>query len=275
MQNRNSKIQLISFLAAICVIWWHCYCGSTIERWIIPFCYWAVPWFFGVSGYFIVGSSDKRSSWGFVKSKIYSLLFPYVLWCLLGVGVFALCSSEPITLSLADIFALNSHTQPMYNKPLWYIRALMIFSAITMVVLSFLSIVRMRKGFLRVALFSALFLIIYVGLVKMGASIGPDSSALYFVAGAVASSLMEVARQKLFISKKNSIAIAIIALLVAAVFRGVWFATGHSFSAEGQGGVVLGNLSTIFVIVALIYASALISDGALARIASWQGGGGY
>lgn len=26
--QRNQKIEIISFMAMLCVVWWHCYCGS-------------------------------------------------------------------------------------------------------------------------------------------------------------------------------------------------------------------------------------------------------
>jgi hypothetical protein len=46
-------------------------------------------------------------------------------------------------------------------------------------------------------------------------------------------------------------AIGIIFLLVFIATRGYWFMTGHSFSASGAGGNILGNISTLSLIIAI------------------------
>lgn len=58
------KLRIISFLAMLGVLWWHCFCGSGIEVYFMPVaCYWAVPFFFFSSGVFLQASARKYS-WG-------------------------------------------------------------------------------------------------------------------------------------------------------------------------------------------------------------------
>lgn len=53
--NLGQRIRVISFFATWSVVVWHCYCGSQVENWLIPVvCFWSVPWFFLVSGYFLL-----------------------------------------------------------------------------------------------------------------------------------------------------------------------------------------------------------------------------
>ena len=83
--QRNKKIEIISFMAMLCVVWWHCYCGSQVERWFIPgVCVWSVPWFFFLSGVLFRRTLDTKGRGEVVASKVRSLLIPYILWCAIG-----------------------------------------------------------------------------------------------------------------------------------------------------------------------------------------------
>lgn len=85
MRGHNKKIALISFMAMVCVVWWHCFCGSQIERWFVPsFCVWSVPWFFFVSGVMFRRTVELKSYRKILSSKVRSLLIPYIVWC--GIG---------------------------------------------------------------------------------------------------------------------------------------------------------------------------------------------
>ena len=86
--RRNKKIELISFMAMLCVVWWHCYCGSSIEQWFIPgFCVWSVPWFFFLSGVLFRKTLETKTYRVVVSSKVRSLLIPYIIWCVIGVAI--------------------------------------------------------------------------------------------------------------------------------------------------------------------------------------------
>lgn len=86
--RRNQKIEIISFMAMLCVVWWHCYCGSQVERWFIPgFCVWSVPWFFFLSGVLFRRTLDSKDYGSVIASKIRSLLVPYIIWCAIGVVI--------------------------------------------------------------------------------------------------------------------------------------------------------------------------------------------
>ena len=85
---KNTKISVISFMAMVCVVWWHCYCGSSVERWFIPgFCVWSVPWFFFLSGVLFRRTLESKTFAAVVESKVRSLFIPYILWCAVGASV--------------------------------------------------------------------------------------------------------------------------------------------------------------------------------------------
>ena len=89
--SASLKARIISFLAMLAVVAWHCYCGSQLERWFIPaFCVWAVPWFFFLSGALFRKTLDSKGYVAIVVQKIHSLLIPYILWCGIGAVVTSL-----------------------------------------------------------------------------------------------------------------------------------------------------------------------------------------
>lgn len=91
-QDISERIRLLYFIAACVVVSIHCSIEtSTIGFWqgkYMKYCTkWAVPFFFFMSGVFA-----RNSSWnsidGFIrvaKKKVYSLIFPYGLWCVIGI----------------------------------------------------------------------------------------------------------------------------------------------------------------------------------------------
>ena len=257
---KNLRIAFISFLAMWAVVVWHCYCGSSVERWFLPiFCYWSVPWFFVISGYYLLASFDKRNIDKFIVNKFWSLFMPYLLWCMIGILFFYIFSPHEISLNLNDIFALGDVTQPKYNKPLWYVRALLILNVIGLCILVPLRYFRVEHGLLRLALFTCFFLVLVFLVQKFGLTIGPGSSAFYFLCGIWCSYLMKSILKNFM--TQHLMLITIVALIMAMLFRGIWFSRGYSFYSSG--GSFIGNLATVFFIIMLVGAVCLIKKSNL------------
>lgn len=236
------------------VVAWHCYCGSSIEKWFIPiFCYWSVPWFFLVSGFFFVTSYEKRGMPAFALSKFKSLFVPYVVWCVIGFLVFTIISPIPVDGSIVSIFAIGEDPSPAFNPPLWYIRALLIFTVIGGVALYLMSRVRIHDAFWKMTGFCILFCMAYGLLKRVGVRAGVGSAPAYFLAGII---LQRLAVSRHLSRIRNLVVlhagkIGTVAIILAIVLRAIWFMQGHSFSSLGQGGVIVNNLSALAFIIAI------------------------
>lgn len=112
----------------------------------------AVPMFFIYSGYFFFkGKECRLRTWyNKMKTRLHTLVLPFVLWSLIG-GVFFLCIDNSITkLGLLDIlnrtFVVNIYAPtsslPQYvgyelpkvtalNGPLWYVRDLILLMLVS------------------------------------------------------------------------------------------------------------------------------------------------
>ena len=252
--TKSYRARLISFVAMWSVVAWHCYCGSRIEKWFIPlFCYWSVPWFFLVSGFFFPDSFAKKGVLGFAISKLKSLCVPYVLWSMIGFLVFLSCSIGPVDCGFRLIFALGGSFSPAYNPPLWYIRALLIFSVIGGGALWMMCMIGIRNDCVKAAGFCFLFFMLYSFLVAVGIKVGPGSSPVYFLLGVILYFLSKSQKFKWALNwaEAHALILGLTALIVAIMLRSIWFSGGHSFSSTDQGGVIIGNLSSLALIIAL------------------------
>ena len=82
---KANRLALISLMAMVGVVCWHCYCGSGLEQWFIPsFCVWSVPWFFFLSGVLFRKTLETNPIGHVVLAKIKSLVVLYILWCVIG-----------------------------------------------------------------------------------------------------------------------------------------------------------------------------------------------
>ena len=264
MIDRSDKIRIISYLASWGVVVWHCYCGSSIERWFIPiFSYWAVPWFFLISGYFLLSSFDRRNMAGFYMSKCTSLLLPYLMWCLIGYLIYAIFSGWIIPFSIPDVFALRSPS-PKFNRPLWYARALIVFMVIAGAILTMLRAMRIKDGLLRVFLLSMFFfVVVYFINQRIFQIYGPGSSLIYFLMGVWlrwAGNVSLFERWNKTVVRWSMLVLCMVAFLT---FRVIWFRAGHSFSSTGAGGTLLNNVSSCLMIVSLWLALDLVKLGAM------------
>lgn len=98
----------------------------------------AVPFFFIVSGYFLARRAEGDGWWKrAVAQRLRTLGLPLFIWCLIPFLLFSviwtagepggICSRIPFRpSSLAAGFGLNLFTNPEANRPLWYLRMLLL-----------------------------------------------------------------------------------------------------------------------------------------------------
>ena len=252
--HKNTKIEVISFVAMLCVVWWHCYCGSSIERWFIPgFCVWSVPWFFFLSGVLFRKTIDSKPYSVVIRSKIRSLLMPYIIWCCIGAII---TSTIPFRVSMfdgaLDIFCISSKKiHPWGNNALWYVRSLLIFMLLT-VPIDYIN----KKLLGNRRYFTMIFLLALVLLIShYFVSLGPSSSGFYFVVGMALSEMILGYKAG---NIRNSFFVASCLIAVAVLLRLIWFCIGYDFI--NNGGTILANMSVCFLMAGLWYLADLIPE---------------
>lgn len=255
----SKKISLISFCAMICVIWWHCNCGSHIEQLFIPaVCVWSVPWFFFASGVFFRLSIERKGILPFLEGKIKSLFVPYLIWCALGIFI---CFDAVGSGSVLDLYAISlSRASPKWNHALWYLRCLMFLSLFGAMLYGVVRCLQRGKWWVFSSVFLAGILVINRFVVHI---YGPGSSPLYFIAGVLLAGRLFC--QMDICASKRTWVLGVCCLITAVVCRTIWFWEGFRFSVSG--GTVIANVSTIFFICALW----MLSD----RLAGWVFGRGW
>lgn len=248
---RNGRLALISLLAMVCVVWWHCFCGSNIERWFVPsFCVWSVPWFFFLSGALFARSLRSRGVRDVLVGKIRSLAVPYLLWCVIGLVV-----SWPIIRcdGIVGVFAASYRLiHPVGNIALWYVRTLMVFA----IIIGAIWPLAKRLGRWSDLACAFFFLFLVKCAVLLGLALGPGSSPFYFAAGFALSCFVLGEGHLIPASVRAFIFIGAIALAIAT--RAYWFNLGYDFG--NNGGTVLGNVSTVFIIIGLWFGVGALPD---------------
>lgn len=238
-----SSLSKISLLAMLCVIWWHCYCGSGLERWFIPsFCVWSVPWFFFLSGVLFRKTLDTKSIGYVVLAKVKSLVVPYILWCVIGCAITVCISDGGGGGGVFDAFCVSRiRIHPWGNAALWYVRSLFIFMLITGSMHYSFS---MTPKFARVLAMPLMSIVLIAVCSQRLLNLGPGSSAFYFVLGYVMSAYIlkgESANRMLF---------GILGIVLAIASRLIWFALGYDFVHNGL--TWLGNLSSVGIIISMV-----------------------
>ncbi len=111
-------------------------------------CTFAVPWFFFASGYFFAAHLDEKGWWlRAVRTRLRTLVLPYVAWCVLFIGVvvaFAawqnLEAARPVLsgiswrLLLIGGLGLDISSHPLL-VPFWYIRSLLVIVCLSPVLI--------------------------------------------------------------------------------------------------------------------------------------------
>ena len=224
------RLSLISLAATLSVIMWHCQCQSSVERWILPsLCFWSVPWFFFLSGVLFVQSLLRRGAGDLLRAKFWSLLVPYVCWCIIG----SIITGGSSYADICKVFALTKDAiHPSGNMALWYLRALIFFVLVS--VSSFWMARRLRCSLI-------------CGLIFMGISyycneyvvmICTGSSPLYFAVGMFLSRFLF---SDLVLSKRVKDLCMYSGLGAFVVFKGVYFSLGYD--SINMGGNIWANLS--------------------------------
>lgn len=110
--------------------WWFYVVGKQI-------CKIAVPWFFLASGFFLVGHCDRKDWYSrALKTRIKTLLVPYLFWCgLFAVYFTIICARKSGLIPVVSrnwllYFGLDPVKAP-FCSVMWYLRALMIFILIS------------------------------------------------------------------------------------------------------------------------------------------------
>lgn len=201
----SKKATLLSIFAMMSVVLIHSTTLFTVEnpaKWNLfaqffitqSFTYWAVPFFFAMSGYWFANGSyvkHEHASWiSFAKGKIRSLVVPYIIWNVVG-GVMDLpltignnlimhralfertfLTGDNIWTIVDNLFAFTRF-EPMGNGPLWYVRSLIILFCFAPM---WRWIARIRFGWvllLGICLIETLFLVEGVSILNLSAmSIG-------------------------------------------------------------------------------------------------------
>lgn len=213
-----NKIHIISIFAIICVVLGHSGCGETkIQSYLIPiFCQWHVPWFFIVSGYFLLSSLEKYNGHIAVK-KAKTLLLPYVLWAIIGGVTSSVSKIEAVTalkiLGISTVF-------PQFNPNLWYLRELIVYTFGTIILHRLLR----NNGKLTLVMFICCF--VMLEFCKMTIIYGVPTAPLYFSLGFL------LAAFKVNINVKISVLIGVVVIVAAIISRVVWFIVGPSSNTE-------------------------------------------
>ena len=153
----SAKIRNLGFVCAIFVVLMHTSPGyrpmpvGSLAWWlysIVDVREIAVPFFFMVSGYMLVGHFGEVEWFRSAMSKrLKTLLVPFILWCLLWIAWMFCCTvisnafnSLPLSTGLrpwmsgSDYLGLNPVQHPLLG-PLWYVRALLVFAAVSPVLI--------------------------------------------------------------------------------------------------------------------------------------------
>lgn len=229
----SRKIKIISFVAMVAVVAWHCECGAEVERWFIPWVtHWSVPWFFAVSGFFFVKTAERVSIIEFFRKKTKTLLVPYLFWCAFG---WSLWQPEVVGWG-GSIFGLSSSTFPSGNLPMWYVRALIVFMVGGILVYPIC--LRVNNLWMRFALFALVVIGVRLFFHSYHVAISPGSSVYYFLLGCVIAIWKVDLRTDMKSNRSRAIMCAA-AFLSATLIRSVF--VSH----------VMLNISIVFMLIAI------------------------
>lgn len=156
--NVSNLLRVVYFVAAICIVAIHAntiHVVSSPSAWNIKFhnivchrfTFWAVPFFFIMSGFFFVRGRYVREDEGyfeFLSGKIKSIAIPYFLWSVVAAIILVpvvvannfyahrdllertFLESGEVFKSISALFGIGVWGGPCHNGPLWFLRSLML-----------------------------------------------------------------------------------------------------------------------------------------------------
>lgn len=224
-RERSLQIRFLYYIATCVVISIHCAIETPVHGvvqnvFIMYGTKWAVPFFFLMSGMFfhITHVNDFEGFKKAVVKKFWSLVVPYLLWCVIGFLLrvpllLAEIKLSSLALLLDAIFGISSQF-PIGNGVLWFLRSLIVFQYGLMLILGCIS----RDQRLRFISFLLLSILLGGGLLIHGMSVwlytfvGTPSSPFYFFIGYIFSR-----RIILFKGFKNCLANVAFCILLVGV----------------------------------------------------------
>lgn len=248
MDIRVRNIDIVSFIAAVSIVVWHCANGSRLSAFVVPTCFWAVSWFMLISGAFAIRSLQGNCAASIIKKKLSTLFLPYLYWSLFGLLV-ALVTMRCLSLDVNAIFALTGPA-PIFNSPLWFLRSLIVFFIVLIVIKLILPPPCWVLAFL-----------VCVGLLRhLGVAIGYNNScSVWFAIGMILSKyIIEWPWRNMKRSKFVSIVVGM--LLACILLRSLWVVHPSG---------LINNFSAAFQIASILMIANTEEFKRLHRIGLW------
>lgn len=224
IETRN-KITNVSFLLAIFIVWHHTYNVDVyhltgILKWFEKYMMYvfdtAVSLFFMLSAFLFYYNVDENNILHKLKSRITSLIIPYLLWNLIGYIYFQLLAIFPVLRQYygggIEPFSINGMIKAMftgdYNLVTWFLRNLIVYTFTFPVLYKVL-----KNKYAYILVFAASFLLSYFYASK--------SELIAYVTYYVIGIGFAYHGKKLFLrrySKKERISALIIFMILIGIF---------------------------------------------------------
>lgn len=217
----STKLRWISFLAILCVVFGHSIHGNRLVMSIAA--QWHVPWFYIVSGAMLSYSLERHAMVHVMKTKLRTLLLPYIMWCSVGFVVVGVVGGK--TGSVNQWFGIATPF-PIGNPHLWYLHCLIVFTFVAIVIRLVLS----RLGGIANMYGALVYVLIFAGAIASGISavVGTPSSPFYFLIGLIAKRyLLSEVRKRMVVVLRFWIS-----LFIAVALRVIWLNVSLSGSIE-------------------------------------------
>ncbi len=221
----SRKISFFSFWCATLVMLQHCSCFYDCTKGVGAFyrilvrfgvCDIAVPFFFVVSGFFLMKHYDGTFKWWrkTVTQRLVTLGVPYLLWCAIG-GAIVWYSWGAKDFNAFKFFGITAVT-PFYGT-LWYIKYLLIMVIVSPILIRIIDwFGKLRYGTVLLMIIGMVFLV-----VKYPCKSVISNSLVYFSLGVYAARCGIVDKPRRWLWIGISGAIALITLRLVLLHRGV------------------------------------------------------
>lgn len=137
-ENFSKKISVYSFVLSLFVVIGHVtYVANTnvqllhiSERYVSGLVAWAMGYFFFVSGYLFYRNFDMKQLPRKLRSRVQSLLVPYIIWNTIAVIVLY----KLYIIGLSKIWNWYININNLADGPLWYVQCIMVYFVLTPIV---------------------------------------------------------------------------------------------------------------------------------------------